>query len=109
VLIEATTVNGPAKNLLNFCRLAQSSYLQDARLPRVEVSIVTFHRLGEGAEENGQRRQQMNDPPNSFVAVAREEELTFRSSTNAFASTHRQSRRCVALWQSDHPTSFKRT
>jgi glycosyltransferase involved in cell wall biosynthesis len=72
-VIEGTTVNGPAKNLLNFCRLAQSFYFQDAGLPRVEVSIVTFHRLGKCAEENGQRRQPFDSPPNSFVAAAREE------------------------------------
>jgi glycosyltransferase involved in cell wall biosynthesis len=74
-VIEGTTVNGPAKNLLNFCRLAQSSYFQDAGLPRVEVSIVTFHRLGGGAEENGHGRQRQDRAPNSLVAAAREERV----------------------------------
>ena len=70
-VIEGTTVNGPAKNLLNFCRLAQSPCFQDAGLPRVQVSIVTFHRSSGGAEENGQRH--MDSAPNSLVAAARAE------------------------------------
>ena len=43
-IIEATTVTGPAKNLLNFCRLVRSAEFQANGTPSVEVSIVTFHR-----------------------------------------------------------------
>ena len=56
-IIEATTVTGPAKNLLNFCRLMQTPEFAVDGKPLVEVSIVTFHR---GAS------------PNAFVAAARE-------------------------------------
>jgi len=66
--IEATTVTGPAKNLLNFCRLTRSSWPDEAGLPRVEVSIVTFHRLSH-ANDNG---EEADDSPNAFVAAARE-------------------------------------
>src|SRR5437660_12286219 len=69
-LIEATTVTGPAKNLLKFARLARSSDFAEAGLPRVEVSIVTFHRLASAAKENG---ADLSDPPNAFVAAAREQ------------------------------------
>lgn len=66
-VIEATTVNGPAKNLLNFCRLMRSPEFCPDGAPRVDVSIVTFHRLS-GRPMTGE-----NDAaPNSFVATARE-------------------------------------
>jgi glycosyltransferase involved in cell wall biosynthesis len=59
-IIEATTVTGPAKNLLNFCRLMQTpEFAVDGR-PLVEVSIVTFHR-GEASPT-----------PNAFVEAARD-------------------------------------
>jgi glycosyltransferase involved in cell wall biosynthesis len=45
-IIEGTTVSGPAKNLINFCRGARSTEWQIAGLPRVETSIVTFQRHG---------------------------------------------------------------
>jgi glycosyltransferase involved in cell wall biosynthesis len=60
-IIEATTVTGPAKNLLGFCRLARSPEMSAARLPRVEISVATFER---GAGANG-------EAPNAFVAAAR--------------------------------------
>ena len=41
-IIEASTVTGPAKNLLEFCRVSRE--LQDG--PVVEVSILTFQRTG---------------------------------------------------------------
>jgi len=43
-VIEATTVTGPAKNLLSFCRLVRSPEFCGNGVPRVEVSIVTFDR-----------------------------------------------------------------
>jgi glycosyltransferase involved in cell wall biosynthesis len=72
-VIEATTVTGPAKNLLNFCRLARSPDFQAAMRARVEVSIVTFHRLRGRSYHNGQERQELDNSPNSFVAAARAE------------------------------------
>lgn len=60
-VIEARTVTGPVKNLLEFCQRAR---LGGTELPgslSVETSLVTFHRghTAEGA-------------PNQFVAAARE-------------------------------------
>ena len=59
-IIEATTVTGPAKNLLNFCRLMQSSGFAVDGKPGIEVSIVTFDR---GVSESS---------PSAFVTAARE-------------------------------------
>jgi glycosyltransferase involved in cell wall biosynthesis len=67
-VIEATTVTGPARNLLRFCRLARSSWFETAGLPRVEVSIVTFHRLTRNSHG-----QFPKESPNSFVTAARAE------------------------------------
>lgn len=64
-IIEATTVTGPAKNLLNFCRLLQSPEFSRDDEP-VEVSIVTFHR----------GRVDDDVAPNAFVATAREMGIT---------------------------------
>ena len=58
-VVEAATVTGPAKNLLEFCRIA--------RAPEegmgVDLSFVTFHRP-DGTEKPG-------EPENEFVATAR--------------------------------------
>lgn len=74
-VMEATTVTGPAKNLLNFCRLARSDVFADAGLPRVEVSIATFHRATPERHGNGSARGDDGDEgeaPNPFVAAARD-------------------------------------
>jgi glycosyltransferase involved in cell wall biosynthesis len=68
-IMEATTVTGPAKNLLNFCRLASSSAFGTDELPRVEVSVVTFHRRPAGSERAGTPTE--GEGPNQFVAAAR--------------------------------------
>ena len=64
-LMEATTVTGPAKNLLNFARLARSAAFDNAGLPRVEVSIVTFHRKGVAGSGND------HNAPNNWITAAR--------------------------------------
>lgn len=56
-VIEATTVTGPAKNLLAFCRRAAAPLAEG--LPRIEATLVTFERAGD-------------DKPNAFVNAARE-------------------------------------
>lgn len=66
-IIEATTVIGPAKNLLSFCRLVHSPEFCPDGTARVEVSIVTFERV---AEAGGESR------PNEFVAAARAQGVT---------------------------------
>lgn len=68
-LMEATTVTGPAKHLINFCRRARSHDASAPGLPRVEASIVTFHRAPEG--ESVPRGAEA-EAPNAFVAAARE-------------------------------------
>jgi glycosyltransferase involved in cell wall biosynthesis len=61
-VMEATTVTGPAKHLINFCQRARHQELAAEGLPRVEASIVTFRR-GAGAGET--------EEPNRFVEAAR--------------------------------------
>jgi glycosyltransferase involved in cell wall biosynthesis len=74
-VIEATTVNGPAKNLIDFCRRARSPDMSSAGLPRVETSIVTFHRGRGSAPPHDRRPADRNslaeEAPNQFVAAAR--------------------------------------
>lgn len=68
VVIEATTVSGPAKNLLGFFRLLRSPEFQNEDLPRIEFSIVTFHRSGrlnDNADSSVTKQ-----PQNAFVAAA---------------------------------------
>jgi glycosyltransferase involved in cell wall biosynthesis len=67
-LIEATTVTGPAKNLLNFCRLVRSSEFEQAGYPKVEVAIVTFHRMSAINKSD-----LAGKATNAFVAAAREQ------------------------------------
>jgi glycosyltransferase involved in cell wall biosynthesis len=60
-VMEATTVTGPAKNLIGFVARARSPEFAAALgLPRVETSVVTFERGG------------ANGTPNAFVAAARD-------------------------------------
>lgn len=65
-IIEATTVTGPAKNLLNFCHLLRSPEFCREGVPQVEVSIVTFDRVA----ENGDSTE------NAFVAAALDAGIT---------------------------------
>ncbi len=60
-VVEASTVTGPAKNLLEFCRTARHPV--DGK-EGVEVSLVTFHRQNGRTLPNG-------EPENEFVAAAR--------------------------------------
>jgi glycosyltransferase involved in cell wall biosynthesis len=68
-VIEATTVSGPAKNLLGFFRLLRSPEFQTEDVPRMEFSIVTFHRSGRlKLDDNGSSVTKR--PQNAFVAAA---------------------------------------
>lgn len=69
VVIEATTVTGPAKNLLSFLRLLRSTEFQDTGLPQVQYSIVTFHRTG-SSNSKEDRHAVDNLPQNAFIAAA---------------------------------------
>jgi glycosyltransferase involved in cell wall biosynthesis len=55
-IMEAGTVTGPAKNLINFCQSAREHNFTD--LPLVDTSITTF------------RRASANEPANLFVEKA---------------------------------------
>lgn len=62
-VMEARTVTGAAKSMLDFCRAALELHtLPD--LPLIETSIVTFDRTGSNGPEAGA-------PANEFVAAAR--------------------------------------
>jgi glycosyltransferase involved in cell wall biosynthesis len=64
-VMEATTVTGPAKNLLGFAGRARSREFTEALgLPRVELTIATFRRGGDGAAGS-------DGSPNAFVSAAR--------------------------------------
>lgn len=73
-LMEATTVSGPAKNLIEFCRRARTLDPLPSGAPAFEISIATFHR-GPGAVESndggGPARGANGEAPNLFVAAAR--------------------------------------
>jgi glycosyltransferase involved in cell wall biosynthesis len=55
-VMEATTVTGPAKNLIGFCRRASRPDTESPDLPLVEPSVLTFIR-GSAA------------PPNQFISA----------------------------------------
>ncbi|HEX6183681.1 MAG TPA: glycosyltransferase [Pyrinomonadaceae bacterium] len=73
-LMEATTVTGPAKLLIEFCQQARA--LGNAGSPRVEASVVTFHRARADAKTNAARdggaSRWETAAPNRFVEAARE-------------------------------------
>ncbi|HEX5705148.1 MAG TPA: glycosyltransferase [Pyrinomonadaceae bacterium] len=73
-IIEATTVTGPAKNLLNFCRLLRSPEFCRDGVPRIEVSIVTFDRVAGNSDSTG----------NAFVEAARDAGITVDVITERF-------------------------
>jgi glycosyltransferase involved in cell wall biosynthesis len=73
-IIEATTVNGPAKNLLNFCRLLRSPEFCRDGVPQVEVSIVTFERVAGNGDSTA----------NALVAAARDSGITVDVITERF-------------------------
>ena len=65
-VIEATTVSGPAKNLLGFLRQTRSPEFQRDAQVEVESSIVTFHRTGNAKTAPSSTSL----PENDFVAEA---------------------------------------
>ena len=66
-LMEATTVTGPAKNLIAFCRSVRTLGGEAGARPPVEVSLVTFHRGHRGHRG----ALESDEAPNSFVESAR--------------------------------------
>jgi len=78
-VMEARTVTGAAKSMLDFCRAAREFQTRPG-LPNVETSIVTFERGRGKREPDKQVRRRSSEPespgadesPNEFVAAARE-------------------------------------
>ncbi len=62
-LIEAGSLTGPAKNLIEFCRQARHP---QPGLPVIDTTLVTFHRAA------GPPAAERDEPPNAFVAAARD-------------------------------------
>lgn len=73
-IIEATTVTGPAKNLLNFYSLLRAPEFCRDGVPQIEGSIVTFDRVAGGGDAT----------PNAFVAAARDAGITVDVITERF-------------------------
>ncbi len=67
-LVEATTVTGAAKSLLDFCRAAQTHAAQFPTAPRIETSIVTFSRRDQAARQTHSHAQV--SPTDAFTAAA---------------------------------------
>lgn len=72
-IIEASTVTGPTKNLLEFCRIART--LESG--PIVETSLVTFGRMGMGTSGK--------PSPNEFTKEALREGIPIHSIPERFA------------------------
>lgn len=79
-VMEATTVIGPAKNLIEFCRRARTPGRLPGGAPAIEISIATFHRgpaaAYEAARDNGNGAPPNGAAVNPFVAAARESGIT---------------------------------
>jgi len=79
-LMEATTVGGPAKNLIEFCRRARTLDPLPDGSPAFEISIATFHRDPSASHNSnngdGLPHSTASEAPNQFVAAARAAGIT---------------------------------
>ncbi|MFN2454917.1 MAG: glycosyltransferase [Pyrinomonadaceae bacterium] len=98
-VMEASTVTGPAKNLIEFCRRARVPDQKFPGLPIVETSIVTFHR-GAGAFAPGEsvwrcdaHAAMPSEAPNKFVAAVCEAGIE----VEVIAERFRFDRRVIAV------------
>lgn len=74
--MEAATVTGAARSMLEFCRAARDFQHTLPGAMSIEVSLVTFERGGDDAarqpvETKQRRAEQQRSQPNEFVAAAR--------------------------------------
>ncbi len=67
-IVEATTINAVAKNVLEFHRVARQLAEQSPDFPKIEACLVTF-----------ERNREPNQSPTDFVTAARKLELTVES------------------------------
>lgn len=72
-VIEATTVTGPAKNILSLARLLRSSEFQNNDIAGIELSVVTFHRMVGDRLDDAKEYTDTMGTPNAFVAATREQ------------------------------------
>jgi glycosyltransferase involved in cell wall biosynthesis len=75
-VMEATTVTGAARSMLEFCRAAREPQTELSGATRVEVSLVTFERQRDKAPlapEEAEQELESNrrSQPNEFVVAAR--------------------------------------
>ena len=63
-IVEATTINAVAKNVLEFHRAARELHEQSPDFPQIVACIVTF-----------ERNRDSDQSPNEFVSVARQSDL----------------------------------
>jgi glycosyltransferase involved in cell wall biosynthesis len=63
-VMEASTVTGPAKGLIEFCRQADHFNPYTIGFPKVEISLATFHRTFASSDRR--------ESPSQFIATARE-------------------------------------
>jgi glycosyltransferase involved in cell wall biosynthesis len=65
-IVEASTLTGPARNILDFCRVVRDWEEKRECRPRVQVSILTFKLRGLNRDSG------MTQTPTPFVRAARE-------------------------------------
>jgi glycosyltransferase involved in cell wall biosynthesis len=75
-LMEATTVGGPAKNLIEFCRRARTLDPLPTGAPAFDISVATFHRAGGADDGHAPAHDAGDEAPNDFVRAAREAGVT---------------------------------
>lgn len=76
-LMEATTVTGAAKSMLDFCRSARDLQSELPGLPVIETSIITFVRTGHNTAGHQPELKEPaggspSESPNEFVRAARD-------------------------------------
>src|SRR5215213_3558497 len=74
-IMEASTVTGPAKNLMDFCRRARDFGAEAPGFPSIDTSVITFERV-DGKDARPEfaegRNPVLRAPNNPFAAAARE-------------------------------------
>jgi glycosyltransferase involved in cell wall biosynthesis len=84
VVVEPYILTGSARHVLDFCRNARDLQPKFANAPRIETSILTFHREHQSASstlrglvraEKDRSSMWVDESPNQFVATARVEGL----------------------------------
>ena len=74
-IMEASTVTGPAKNLIDFCLRARGFEAEARDFPSIDTSIITFERVGSNdasPEFVEGRNLILQNSRNPFVTAARE-------------------------------------